>query len=768
MRQHLPFVSILIPANNEEEHIAFAIESALFQKTDFGIEVIIVDDASNDRTGDVARSYQEEHPNVKLIENHSNKGKGHSVRRAYNMARGKYVHILDADDIFSSWDKIQRQVDLLERRSDCFAVGHNTLFLKESNEVKLSPGYSSDIVFDYADCIRNKFYCHTSSYLFRRLEAGLPEFFDLKTMRGDTAFFFYHAFQWKKSVYVLRDVMSVYNIHGSGIWSGLNEEQKQTLNVEILQDIQRLVVRDADSFEYAALQTRIDWVESKLGSKAVDVPEPLKLEDLISACEKMAANVFKPLIRDNAFLGAHSLPFVDSIVETVGRAIAQDEVPSFSKRYYVAKNVVFLVSGFVPNGGGIFREVKEIIQALIDRGHSVHIISSGKIETPDSVILMHFKDPSVRYIQIDNTLPLADRIRELLRLIRDLAPDRIYPFITHHDVVAAAALQRGLGREIVFDFVYDHGLSLGLHNSSIDTVVTKNDAQASALAKLIPLKRLSRLQPFFTGRFEVNPYRPARSGRLVTASAAARGYKVESVYKYSYFDVVTRILKELDGKHVHFGPLSDEALAIFHDQLARAGVKPDRFVHVPWANDFGAALLEFGVDVFVSPFPVCSARIGIEVMSCGVPTINHRADLPRLPEAGDFVDPMQPEWETPDDLVATLANMDADRLTALSESARAFYCANNASSRCLNRFVGGDFDEPEIDHYPRFSLSDLGVEPFFVANATKSLDVFVRATKALASVDAPAVVEPKKFWHRTPLRRKVRLVWHNLLVRRRA
>lgn len=89
-----PTVSILIPAYNEEERIAVAIESAIFQKVDFEIEVIVVDDGSTDQTEVVARSYEKNFANLRVIKNETNSGKGYSVRKAYSNARGKYVHIL--------------------------------------------------------------------------------------------------------------------------------------------------------------------------------------------------------------------------------------------------------------------------------------------------------------------------------------------------------------------------------------------------------------------------------------------------------------------------------------------------------------------------------------------------------------------------------------------------------------------------------------------------------------------------------------------------
>ena len=177
MTKALPLVSVIIPAHNEAVCIAKAIESALFQKTTFGIELIIVDDGSKDDTLIIAKRYQDNFSNLRVITNKTCLGKGESVRSAYNSAKGKYIHILDADDLFTNWEKLQYQVDLLEQDDELFAVSHNTLCISEDGTVHLTPKIVVDKTFDYLECCAFTFYCHTSSCLFRRIEDGLPAYF---------------------------------------------------------------------------------------------------------------------------------------------------------------------------------------------------------------------------------------------------------------------------------------------------------------------------------------------------------------------------------------------------------------------------------------------------------------------------------------------------------------------------------------------------------------------------------------------------------------
>jgi glycosyltransferase involved in cell wall biosynthesis len=92
-----PLVSVLIPAYNAEAHLAEAIESVLAQRfTDW--ELIIVDDASTDRTGEIARSYADG-ARIRYFRNEHNLSKWANHNRCAELAHGKYLKFLHADDL---------------------------------------------------------------------------------------------------------------------------------------------------------------------------------------------------------------------------------------------------------------------------------------------------------------------------------------------------------------------------------------------------------------------------------------------------------------------------------------------------------------------------------------------------------------------------------------------------------------------------------------------------------------------------------------------
>ena len=104
-----PTVSVIIPTHNFGKFIAEAIESA---QTQFlgDIEIIVVNDASTDKTQSIVSCIADERTSIVNIP----RG-GVSVARNVGLERacGKYVAFLDADDRWV-FDKLERQVGLCE------------------------------------------------------------------------------------------------------------------------------------------------------------------------------------------------------------------------------------------------------------------------------------------------------------------------------------------------------------------------------------------------------------------------------------------------------------------------------------------------------------------------------------------------------------------------------------------------------------------------------------------------------------------------------
>ncbi|PYU06498.1 MAG: glycosyl transferase [Acidobacteria bacterium] len=92
-------LSIIVPSFNEEVRLPASLQliAAYVSSANRSTEVLVVDDGSKDRTAEVAASFADRIPNLRVLRNGENRGKGYSVRHGMQEARGEYVLFSDAD-----------------------------------------------------------------------------------------------------------------------------------------------------------------------------------------------------------------------------------------------------------------------------------------------------------------------------------------------------------------------------------------------------------------------------------------------------------------------------------------------------------------------------------------------------------------------------------------------------------------------------------------------------------------------------------------------
>lgn len=117
-----PTISVVMPVYNRTDVLARAIESILNQ-TEKDFEFIIIDDGSNEQTKNVLKSYAQKDKRIQVYQNETNKGISYSRQRGLDLARGKYIAIMDSDD----WSVPER----LEK---------SLIFMKENPEIDAMSG----------------------------------------------------------------------------------------------------------------------------------------------------------------------------------------------------------------------------------------------------------------------------------------------------------------------------------------------------------------------------------------------------------------------------------------------------------------------------------------------------------------------------------------------------------------------------------------------------------------------------------------------------
>ena len=94
------YLSIIIPAYNEEKVIAKTLAEAdkYLRGQKYEYEIIVISDGAKDRTAEIVEDLLGQIPNLKLINNKENHGKGFVVRQAMLAAQGQYRLFTDADN----------------------------------------------------------------------------------------------------------------------------------------------------------------------------------------------------------------------------------------------------------------------------------------------------------------------------------------------------------------------------------------------------------------------------------------------------------------------------------------------------------------------------------------------------------------------------------------------------------------------------------------------------------------------------------------------
>ena len=115
----MPKVSVLIPVYNAENFIGATITAVLAQTyTDF--ELVLLDDASKDKTSEVIKSFDDKR--IIYKRNTKNLGISETRNKLINLAKGEYIAVLDHDDICLP-NRLETQVRFLDNHPDIAMIG---------------------------------------------------------------------------------------------------------------------------------------------------------------------------------------------------------------------------------------------------------------------------------------------------------------------------------------------------------------------------------------------------------------------------------------------------------------------------------------------------------------------------------------------------------------------------------------------------------------------------------------------------------------------
>lgn len=246
-------VSAFILTYNHARFIGQAIEGFLSQRTDFPCELVIADDCSTDGTQEVIRRYWEkDRDHIRVLLNRHNIGAWRTFPRAYEACRGQYVALVEGDDYWTAPDKLQRQVDLLDRHPDCTICFHSVRMVWEdgSRDPILYRPQPVKERYTLRDLVNGNFIGSCSTMYRRGVFGGFPAWYYSMPV-GDWCHHILHARHG--DIVYLDEPMAVYRQHGGGIYSMKPAVHRLRIAVETLRRLRCVLPREVQAAVNASL-----------------------------------------------------------------------------------------------------------------------------------------------------------------------------------------------------------------------------------------------------------------------------------------------------------------------------------------------------------------------------------------------------------------------------------------------------------------------------------------------------------------------------------
>lgn len=163
----MPLVTVVTPCYNGAKFLAETIESVIAQTfTDW--EMIVVDDCSSDNSIEIVKGYSQKDSRIRSLCTEHNTGSPAIPRNlGLETAQGKYIALLDADDIWYP-TKLQKQVEMLEANNYQIMYSNGDMMDEKGEHLrKINKAAKSDY---WGTLMQNELSC--SATIFRRDMVG--------------------------------------------------------------------------------------------------------------------------------------------------------------------------------------------------------------------------------------------------------------------------------------------------------------------------------------------------------------------------------------------------------------------------------------------------------------------------------------------------------------------------------------------------------------------------------------------------------------------
>lgn len=174
------FISVVMPVHNSEKFLRQSLDSVLRQ-VGVNLELIVVDDCSDDASARIISEYALVNSNVKVVRLEKNSGAGSSRNAGIAAASGRYIAFIDSDDV---WHLDKLSVQLKEMTSTGAAICHASYSMIDESGTPLSGGVRASKVVDLRSYMKSTEIGLSTSVIDR---CKIPDlYFDVARTRQDT------------------------------------------------------------------------------------------------------------------------------------------------------------------------------------------------------------------------------------------------------------------------------------------------------------------------------------------------------------------------------------------------------------------------------------------------------------------------------------------------------------------------------------------------------------------------------------------------------
>lgn len=254
--------SVIIPTRNRKAYLKQAIES-IWEQNDVSVEIVVVDDASEDSTPELVKTFMSLNYRINYIRNEKSVFAHEARRIGYKKAVGKFIVFMDDDDFYLDKSFFKTAKDILENNSNVSGVIASTLAFekgKYGEAINLNAeGRVANIDYLNGFSVSYPKPMSTLSAVFRKSSLDLSDLANSK-MVNDTCIFLYGILNGDS--YLINRAVAAYRIHDNNI-------SKKSFDIQFVKNCLREKIKIYNlACEKNLIKKRREWLYVQLSNSA--------------------------------------------------------------------------------------------------------------------------------------------------------------------------------------------------------------------------------------------------------------------------------------------------------------------------------------------------------------------------------------------------------------------------------------------------------------------------------------------------------------------